>query len=115
MGRKKKHRHSADCDLHHLLWERKVWSSGCRLLLRRVFVYEIPKEIHHELHTVVEPIPPLTDDEARWLWAQYKKVAHEMNILEALEWLYSNSPNLVFMEAIALQAEFLQKHLGGLE
>ena len=112
MGRRKsKHSHS-DCSAHHLLWERKVWSSGCRLLLRRAFVYEIPKEIHHELHTVVEPIPPLTDDEARWLWAQYKKVAHEMDIFEALDWLYANAPNLIFMKAIAKQREFLQNNMG---
>ena len=80
--------------------------------LRRAFVYEIPKNIHHELHIAVEPIPTLTDDEARWLWAEYKKVSHKMNIFEALDWLYFYAPNLIFMEAIAIQREFLHNNLG---
>ena len=112
MGKRtKKSKHNVECDTHHCLWTRKVWSNGCSLLLRRAFVYEIPKAIHHELHTVVEPIPALSDDEARWLWQQYKKVSHEMDIFEALDWLYANAPNLLFMEAIALQAEFLRENL----
>lgn len=112
MGRKKSKRVQANCDTHHLLWTRKTWDKGCRLLLRRSFVYEIPKTVHHELHTVVEPIPPLTDDEARWLWGQYRQTSQDMDIFEALDWLYINAPNLLFMEAIALQAEFLRNNLG---
>lgn len=112
MSRKaKKPRHSTTYDSHHLLWTRKAWNSGCRLLLRRAFVYEIPKSVHQELHAMYGHMPPLTDEEARWLWQKYKNASHEMDIWDALNWLYANAPNLLFMDAIALQSQFLREKM----
>lgn len=115
MSKKKKkvrRRAPSGYDSHHLLWTRRTWDRGFKLLLRRSFIYEIPIVVHQELHSAVEPIPPLSEDEARWLWIEFKAVGHEMSLFEALEWLQLHAPNSEFAMAIMAQAEFLHNHLG---
>lgn len=114
MSRKKRKKHRAHGrDKHHLLFYRAEWNKGYALLLRRVFVYEIPIPVHQDLHTVAGNVPVLNDADARWLWQEYKKLDHELDLFEALEWLQLNAPNLEFAAAIAVQREFLQQNLGG--
>lgn len=115
MSKKKKkarRRAPSGYDSHHLLWTRRTWDRGFKLLLRRSFIYEIPIVVHQELHSVIEPIPPLSEDEARGLWIEFKAVGHEMSLFEALEWLQLHAPNSEFAMAMMAQAGFLHNHLG---
>ena len=109
--RKHKTRPSHGHDSHHLLWTRKTWDKGFKLLLRRAFVYDLPLDIHQQLHASVKPIPPLEEEEARWLWEQYKLVDRELDLFEALEWLRSHAPNSQFAIAIMAEQGFLQNYL----
>lgn len=115
MSKKKKkarRRAPSGYDSHHLLWTRRTWDRGSKLLLRRSFIYEIPIVVHQELHSVIEPIPPLSEDEARWLYDLYSQEKRNMELFEALEWLQLHAPNSEFAMAIMAQSRFLQNHLG---
>lgn len=109
--RKQKTRPSHGHDLHHLLFTRKCWDKGYKLLLRRAFVYDLPLEVHQKLHATVRPVPPLDEDEAKRLWEDFKQVDHEMSIFEAFEWLRNNAPNSDFAIAMIEQQGFLQNNL----
>lgn len=111
MSRKKKRKRPQrnGCDKHHILFYRSEWNKGCLMLLRRAFVYEIPMEIHRELHANVEPVPPLSAAEAEILWHQFKLIDHSMDIGEAYWWLMDNSPNPEFKAAISEQYEFMRE------
>lgn len=116
MSRRKKKRsrkrHLGGYDRHHILHYRRYWGKGYKQLLRKEFVYSLPIPVHQELHATVGPVPPLDEDEARWLWIQFKAVDHEMSLFEALEWLQLYAPNSEFAIAIMAQAGFLHNHLG---
>ena len=115
MSRRKKKTHRrtpSGWDSHHILHYRRLWDKGFKQLLRRSFVYRIPIEVHKELHAAVGPVPPLSEDEARWLWIEFKAVDHEMGLFEALEWLQLHAPNSEFAMAMMAQSGFLQNHLG---
>lgn len=99
-------------DSHHILHYRRLWDYGFKSLLRRSFIYELPIEVHHDLHTVVGPVPPLEEAEARQLWYDLKAVDHDMDLYEGLEWLIDNAPNNKFAAAITAQYVFLQENLG---
>lgn len=118
MSKKKKkrakHRAPSGYDSHHLLWTRRTWDRGFKLLLRREFIYEIPISIHQELHATVEPIPPLDEEDARSMWILYKQIGRELGLFEALEWLWRNAPNSEFAMAMMAQLGFLRNHLGRL-
>ena len=68
--------------------------------------------VHQELHSVIEPIPPLSEEEARWLYSLYLQEKRSMELFEALEWLQLHAPNAEFAMAIMAQAGFLHNHLG---
>lgn len=113
MSRKKaKHRVDSGYSSHHILFFRSNWNKGVRQLLRREFVYEIPNEIHQQLHATVGNVPPLDDDEARFLWQRYKELDRTLDIYEAYEWLMQNSPNSGFAMAIMAQYGFLRNFMG---
>ena len=107
----RKRRHSSGHDSHHILHYRRNWSKGFKLQLRRAFVYELPVEVHQDLHKVVSGVPPLTEWEARNLWVKFKALGYEMDLFEALEWLRGNAPNEEFEQAIAEQYEFLRDRM----
>lgn len=113
MSRKKKakHRHQSGYNRHHLIWPRAEHNKGCSLLLRRAFVYELPIEVHNQLHATAQPVPPLNADEARQLWQEFREVDHEMNLFEALDWLRLHAPTSEFAIAIMAQQGFLQNNL----
>lgn len=110
--KKRKRRTPSGHDSHHLLFVRRAWDRGYKLLLRRSFIYEIPIAVHQALHAAIEPMPPLTEDEARELWAEFKLVDYDMDIFEALDWLQQHAPNAEFAMAIMAQAGFLQNNMG---
>ena len=111
--RKKKARHRAPggWDYHHIIFTRRDFGKGYKLLLRRSFIYQLPIAVHQELHANVEPIPPLSEDEARQLWTEFKSVDHDMELFEAMEWLIAHAPNSEFEEAITAQQRFLLDNL----
>ena len=113
MRRKKKARHRAPSgwDSHHIIFTRRDHDRGYKLLLRRSFIYEIPIAVHQELHANVEPVPPLSEDEARALWVELQRVDYEMELFEALEWLVAHAPNSAFKQSIAEQQRFLLDNL----
>lgn len=96
---------------HHVLFTRRLWSDGCKRKLRRAFVYELPLEVHQALHQAVRPVPPLDEEDAKWLWHQYVAEHRNMELMEALEWLRLHAPNSEFAIAIIEQQGFLQNNL----
>ena len=114
MSRKKRKTHKVNhgYDSHHILFYRKEWSKGCKLLLRRSFVYQIPIGVHQQLHATVSQVPPLDENEARLLWQRFKELDARLDIFEALEWLMANSPNADFGAAIKAQYDFLRDTIG---
>lgn len=113
MSRKKRRTHKADSySSHHILFARTEWNKGFKQMLRREFVYQIPDEVHRQLHQTVGRVPPLDEDEARFLWQRYKELGHDLNIFEAFEWLMKNSPNSSFAMAIMAQYGFLRNFMG---
>ena len=95
-------------DRHHILFTRKNYNKGYAHLLRRAFVYEIPMNIHQDLHATIGPVPPISEAEAEWLWKEYKKTNREMGLYEALAWLQLHAPNSEFAIAVMSQAGFLR-------
>lgn len=95
-----------DTSRHHLLFTRKNYSKSFSHKLRKLFIYDLPDEIHTELHATVPPIPSITEPEAFALYTQYKK-EEDKNIFEALEWLIIHSPNKDFLDAVKAQYDFL--------
>ena len=71
---------------HHLLFTRHDWNKGYAHKLRRLRVYEIPDEVHQELHKAVPPVPQITEWQARSLYAEYRKLDHT-DLYSSLEWL----------------------------
>lgn len=116
MSRKKQKKRSRKClsghDSHHILHYRRNWSKGFKQQLRRSFIYDLPITVHQELHAIVPPVPPLDEEEARWLWTQFKAVDHDMSLFEALEWLQLHAPNAEFAMAIMAQYGFLRNKMG---
>lgn len=115
MSRKKKklrRRTPSGYDSHHLLWTRRTWDRGYKLLLRRAFIYEIPIVVHQELHASIEPMPPLDETEAKMLWDLYKQTDQDMSLFQALAWLQLHAPNAEFAMAIMAQYGFLSNRLG---
>ena len=114
MSRKKqrKTKHDPGHNSHHLLHYRRWWDKGCKQLLRRAFVYNLPVDVHEKLHAIVEPVPPLDEDDAHWLWVKYREHGGRMDLFEALDWLQLNAPNSEFAIAIMKQSEFLHQHMG---
>lgn len=95
---------------HHCLFYRRHWNKGYAHKLRRIFVYEIPDDVHRKLHEVVGPVPVLTECEARELFVAYKRNG-DLEIIPALEWLAENAPNSEFRTAIQAQLGFLCTYL----
>lgn len=114
MSRSKRKIHSAETgyDSHHILFYRREWDGNFKQLLRRAFVYQIPIGVHQQLHATVQKVPPLKENEARFLWNRLKQESHRLDIFEALEWLMRNSPNAEFYEAIRAQHDFLRDTIG---
>lgn len=95
---------------HHILFYRRVWNKGYAHKLRRLFVYEIPDDVHRRLHEAVGPVPRITEQEARDLYVAYKKM-DRLGLEHALKWLADNAPNAEFGTAILAQLGFLQNAL----
>ena len=114
MSRKKRkvHRSNSGYDSHHILFYRKEWSKGCKMLLRRSFVYRIPIGVHQQLHATVAQVPPLSEEEAKDLWQRYQELGHGLDLYEAYEWLMLNAPNSDFSTAIMAQYGFLRNFMG---
>lgn len=102
--RRRKRVKVTECDRHHLLYYRRDWETGYKGMLRRAFVYRIPKEAHKQLHTLAPGIPPLNEVEAKELWARYKALeGSRMGLYEAFEWLADNTTNDEFKSAITTE------------
>lgn len=114
MSRKKRKANKAKSgyDSHHILFYRREWSKGFKQLLRRSFVYEIPIEVHQELHAMIAQVPPLEEYQAEFLWRRYKELGRELDLFEAYEWLILNSPNIEFGTSIMAQYGFLRNKMG---
>lgn len=111
-GRKlRKMQRSHRMNIHHILFEKKVWSYGYLLLLRRVFAYEMPVSVHRRLHENASPVAPLSESEAMELWHRYDGLGHKLSLFEALGWLIRNAPNEQFARAIEQQERFLLENL----
>ena len=94
---------------HHLLFTRKNYSKGFAHKLRKQFVFDLPDDIHSELHATVPPVPRISEPEALILWSEYKKEGPVDDIYDALEWLIFHAPTAEFQSAIKAQYDFLDE------
>lgn len=114
VAKRKRKARREDCNTHHILHYRRWWDKGFKQLLRRSFVFELPVNVHAKLHNEVGPVPPLDEEDARWLWIQYRLNGRKcFELFEALEWLRLNAPNSEFALAIIQQERFLRDKLDG--
>lgn len=88
---------------HHIFFYRKRFNKGYAHRLRKAFVYELPDEVHTKLHQIVGPVPELSEEEARNLFIEFKRLDHRLQLEEALNWLILNAPSAEF--AIAMMAQ----------
>lgn len=96
--------------VHHVLFTKKCWSKGYAHKLRRMLAYNIPNDVHRNLHKAVPPVPPITEEQARELYVGYKKVS-PLDIFDATEWLIENSPSEEFAIAMMGQSLYLRTFL----
>lgn len=89
---------------HHLIFTRHDWNKGYAHKLRKALVYNIPDDVHRNLHKAVAPIPLVTEQEARELFVDYRKHP-DMGMFDALEWLIENAPASDF--ALAVMGQYL--------
>lgn len=92
---------------HHVLFYRRRFNKGYAHRLRKVFVYEIPDDMHTALHQVVGPVPEISEDEARSLYVEYRRLDQELTLKEALNWLILHAPSAEFAIAMMTQLGFI--------
>ena len=109
--RRPKNKPSHGHDRHHILWPRTRFNKGFNQLLRRYFVYELPMNVHQQLHATVRPVPVLDEEDARRMWEELKEIDHDMELMEALVWLRNHAPDSEFAIAMIEQQGFLQNNL----
>ena len=84
--------------------------------LRNFFIYEIPINIHNELHNeVLHDIPKPPPEALKPLYLAFKDQKAEIDRLDiqnALEWLENACDYEPFQRAIRKQRDFLAKKLG---
>lgn len=108
MGRRRKKKEKKTTNAHHVLFQRKHWTSKKAIYLRRIFVFEVPIEKHNYLHKYVLHDVPIPKD----LDSLYEKANNDYFVLKfsnlenSLRWLYSNSEDKLFKECIRHQYEF---------
>ncbi len=95
---------------HHILFTRHTYNKGYAHKLRRLLVYEIPDEVHQELHKQIPPVPQITEFQAKELYCAYRKL-DDPDMYDSLEWLIENSPTDEFQVAIMNQYLFLRCHV----
>lgn len=92
---------------HHLLFYRKRFNKGYAHRLRKAFVYEIPDDMHTALHQIVGPAPAISEEEAQRMFVEFKRLDHELDFKEALNWLILNAPTAEFAIAMMAQLGFV--------
>lgn len=94
--------------VHHILFTRKNWNKGFAHKLRKLFIYELPDDIHSALHASVPPVPRISEPDALVLWTEAKRAPID-NVYDALEWLIFHAPTREFQDAIKEQYDFLDE------
>jgi hypothetical protein len=108
--KRRKRKQSSGTNRHHLLFQGKNWSRSKAKLLREVFVYTVNIDEHNMLHNaLIHDIPKPPDEEISRLWKLYednKDFVLSLNIVQACDWLISNSTDEQFKAAILIQYKF---------
>lgn len=107
MGKRKK-RKQKETNAHHVLFQRKHWTSSKAEYLRQQFVYQVNVEQHDRLHKYVlhdVPIPRDLDNLFELARQDYYSIKF-FNMRQGLEWLYDRSSDSLFRECISRQYEF---------
>ena len=100
---------------HHLLFQGRHWNTGMAKELRNFFIYEIPINIHNELHNeVLHDIPKPPPEAMKPLYlaflAQRQEIS-QLDIVGASEWLSRACTDDVFCATMKRQAEFFRARL----
>ena len=98
---------------HHILFMRRDWKRGYKHKLREKFIYTIPDDAHKFLHSCCEPVPAITEPQAKKLYQELNKIGKRMTMLEAYRWLIKHSDNALFVNALVHQMRCLESYLGG--
>lgn len=106
-GRRLKRKRDKHKNIHHLLFQRKHWSSRYAIEVRRHFTYEIPIDIHNELHRELHDIPLPPEKELAAMFP----LPYCPDIIEACEWLIAHSDDGAFKACMRKQRDFLKERL----
>lgn len=106
-GRRLKRKRDKHRNTHHLLFQRKHWYSRYAIEVRRHFTYEIPIDIHNELHRELHDIPLPSEKELAAMFP----LPYCPDIIEACEWLIAHSRDGAFRACMRKQRDFLRKRL----
>lgn len=106
-GRKLKRKRDKHKNLHHLLFQRTHWSGPYAIVIRRHFTYEIPIDIHNELHKELHDIPLPSVREMVDMFP----LPYGLDIIEACDWLIDHSRDGAFRACMRKQRDFLKERL----
>lgn len=99
---------------HHLFFQKRHYGYSNRYgwKLRRTFVYELPVELHANLHKMIDDIPPPPEWEEKEMLRQYnfvKAFIDRMSPDEVCLWLASLSKSEPFIACMEYQAQILRE------
>lgn len=106
-GRRLKRKRDKHKNVHHCCFQRKHWSGRYALAIRRHFAYEIPIDIHNELHRELHDIPLPPEKELAAMFP----LPYCPDIIEACEWLIAHSDDGAFKACMRKQRDFLKERL----
>lgn len=100
---------------HHLIFQHRHYSRGYAKLLREAFVYDIPIDIHNELHNVIlHDIPRPSDTEIREMYQAYishKELIEASDVLTVCEWLATACRDPAWQACMMRQYKFLKSKM----
>lgn len=103
---------------HHLIFQHRHYSRGYAKLLREAFVYEIPIDVHNELHNVIlHDIPRPSDTEIREMYQTYishKELFEASDVLTVCEWLATACRDPAWQACMMRQYKFLKSKMDGM-
>lgn len=102
---------------HHLLYQRRHWTTPYAKQLRLAMVRQVPVRIHNELHNdVLRDIPKPAEKMLETAWKAYqsqKTQIDALNLQELILWLYNAIPDEGFRACMMVQYRFFDSELGG--
>lgn len=112
-----KPKHQYGRNRHHVLFQKRHWSSPYAKQLRLAMTREIPIKTHNILHNeVLKDVPKPSEKVLKIAYEAYlaqKSVVDGMDVCELILWLYNAIPDEAFRACMMIQYHFFDSELGG--